>query len=89
VKTLERNVEYEWTSEGVHSFSKIEWGITEQANGLVGIMVNAPGGVLTGKQLGVISEIVGEDGVVKSSRRLTQVLLIPRERVAEALIKLK
>ena len=87
--TLERNEGYEWTSEGVRSFSKIEWGITEQANGVVGIIVNAPGGILTGKQLRVIYEIVGEDGVVKNSRRMTQVLLVPRERVGEALEKLK
>lgn len=86
---LERNDGYEWTTEGVRSASTIQWGITEQANGVVAILVNAPGGVLTGKQLRIISEIVGEDGVIKNSRRMAPVLLLPREKVGEALEKLK
>lgn len=86
---LERNDGYEWTPEGVRSASAIQWGITEQANGVVAILVNAPGGVLTGKQLRIISEIVGEDGLIKNSRRMAPVLLLPREKVGEALEKLK
>ena len=86
---LERNERYEWTTEGICSSSKIQWGITEQANGVVAILVNAPGGVLTGKQLRIISEIVGEEGIIKNSRRMAPVLLLPREKVGEALEKLK
>lgn len=86
---LERNDGYEWTTEGVRSASAIQWGITEQANGVVAILVNAPGGVLTGKQLRIISEIVGEEGLIKNSRRMAPVLLLPREKVEEALEKLK
>jgi precorrin-3B C17-methyltransferase len=86
---LEQNAGYEWTDEGVRSSSKIEWGITEQANGMVAIIVNAPGGILTGKQLRTISEIVGEEGIIKSSRRMTQVLLVSRENIEAALEKLK
>lgn len=86
---LERNLEYEWTTDGLRSGSKIIWGVAEQANGLVAILVNAPGGVLTGKQLRVISEVVGEEGLVKNSRRMAPVLLVPRENVKEALVKLK
>lgn len=89
MRTLERNDGYEWTGEGICSSSKIQWGITEQANGVVAVLVNAPGGVLTGKQLRVISEIVGEDGIIKNSRRMAPLLLLPREKVGEALEKLK
>jgi dissimilatory sulfite reductase (desulfoviridin) alpha/beta subunit len=89
MKSLERNEGYEWTSEGVCSATKIEWGITEQANGVVAILVNAPGGVLTGKQLRILSEIVGDEGIIKNSRRMAPVLLVPRENVGGALEKLK
>lgn len=86
---LQRDSSYKWTGEALECASGIHWAISEQANGLVAIIVNSPGGILTGKQLHVIAEIVGEDGVIKNTRRMTSLLLLPKERVAIALEQLQ
>jgi len=44
---------------------------------------------LTGKQVRVLADIVGEDGVIKNTRRMTSLLLIPKEKVASALEQLQ
>jgi len=85
---LHRDSSYQWTGEEVECSSGIHWAIAEQANGLVAIIVNSPGGILTGKQVGVIAEVVGEDGVIKNTRRMATLLLIPKEKVASALEQL-
>lgn len=86
---LKRDQSFNWTENGVECVSPITWGIAEQANGLFAILVNAPGGILTGKQMRVLAEIVGDDGVIKNSRRLAPLLILEKERVPEALEKLK
>ncbi len=86
---LQRDHSYQWTGEAVECSSGIHWAIAEQANGLVAIIVNSPGGILTGKQVRVIAEIVGEDGVIKNTRRMASLLLIPKERVSSALEQLQ
>jgi NAD(P)H-nitrite reductase len=86
---LQRDGNFQWTGEGLECESGIHWGITEQANGIVAIIVNSPGGILTGKQVRVLAEIVGEDGVIKNTRRMTSLLLVPKERVAAALEQLQ
>ena len=86
---LQRDENFQWTGESVECESGIHWGIAEQANGVVAILVNLPGGVLTGKQVRVIAEIVGDDGVIKNTRRMATLLLIPKEKVASALQQLQ
>lgn len=86
---MERNETFTWTEDGVECPSPITWGVAEQANGLFVILVNLPGGVLTGKQLQVLAEIVGEDGVLKNSRRMAPMLLLEKDKVPQALEKLK
>jgi dissimilatory sulfite reductase (desulfoviridin) alpha/beta subunit len=86
---LQRDDKYEWTGNTVECESGIHWAIKEQANGVVAIIVNSPGGVLTGKQVRVLAEIVGEDGVIKNTRRMTSLLLIPKEKVGSALEQLQ
>ncbi|MDA8223676.1 MAG: nitrite reductase [Desulfitobacterium hafniense] len=86
---LQRDSNYQWTGEAVECTSGIHWAIAEQANGTVAIIVNSPGGILTGKQVRVLAEIVGEDGVIKNTRRMTSLLLIPKEKVAAALEQLQ
>src|SRR5665648_964445 len=86
---LQRDDHYLWTGDEVECESGIHWAIAEQANGVVAIIVNSPGGVLTGKQVRVLAEIVGEDGVIKNTRRMTSLLLIPKEKVGSALEQLQ
>ncbi len=86
---LQRDDNYRWTGDAVDCESGIHWAIAEQANGVVAIIVNSPGGVLTGKQVRVLAEIVGEDGIIKNTRRMTSLLLIPKEKVADALEQLQ
>lgn len=86
---LQRDDNYQWTGEMVECESGIQWAIAEQANGIVAIIVNSPGGVLTGKQVRVLAEIVGEDGVIKNTRRMASLLLIPKEKVGTALEQLQ
>lgn len=86
---LQRDVNYQWTGDAVECESGIRWAIAEQANGTVAIIVNSPGGVLTGKQVRVLAEIVGEDGVIKNTRRMTSLLLISKEKVGAALEQLQ
>jgi len=86
---LQRDTNFNWTGEAVACESGIHWGIAEQANGIVAIIVNSPGGVLTGKQVRVISEIVGDDGVIKNTRRMATLLLVPKGKVADALEQLQ
>jgi len=86
---LQRDDRFFWTGESVECESGVHWGIAEQANGTVAIIVNSPGGVLTGKQVRVLAEIVGDDGVIKNTRRMTSLLLIPKEKVTAALAQLK
>ena len=86
---LQRDDKYRWTGDAVECESGIHWAIAEQANGIVAIIVNSPGGVLTGKQVRVLAEIVGEDGVIKNTRRMTSLLLIPKEKVGTALEQLQ
>src|SRR5665648_344044 len=85
---LQRDDHYLWTGDEVECESGIHWAIAEQANGVVAIIVNSPGGVLTGKQVRVLAEIVGEDGVIKNTRRMTSLLLIPKDKVGFALEQL-
>ncbi|TGE31971.1 nitrite reductase [Desulfosporosinus sp. Sb-LF] len=86
---LRRDDNFQWTGESVECESGIQWAVAEQANGIVAIIVNSPGGILTGKQVRVLAEIVGEDGVIKNTRRMTSLLLIPKEKVASALQQLQ
>jgi dissimilatory sulfite reductase (desulfoviridin) alpha/beta subunit len=86
---LQRDDRYQWTGDTVKCESGIHWGIAEQANGLVAIIVNSPGGVLTGRQVRVLAEIVGDDGVIKNTRRMTSLLLIPKDKVGTALEQLQ
>lgn len=86
---LKRDADYHWTGEAVECESGIHWAIAEQANGIVAIIVNSPGGILTGKQMRVLAEIVGEDGVMKNTRRMATLLLIPKEKVGNALEQLQ
>ena len=86
---LQRDPSYQWNGDRVECESGIHWGIAEQANGVVAIIVNSPGGVLTGKQVRVLGEIVGDDGVIKNTRRMTSLLLIPKEKVETALEQLQ
>lgn len=86
---LQRDDNYQWTGDMVDCESGIHWAILEQANGLMGIIVNFPGGILTGKQMGTLAEIVGEDGVIKNTRRMATLLLIPKARVSYALERLQ
>lgn len=86
---LQRDDNFQWTGEDLVCESGIHWAIVEQANGIVAIIVNSPGGVLTGKQVGVLAEVVGEDGVIKNTRRMASLLLIPKERVENALERLQ
>lgn len=85
---LQQDDKFQW-NEAVECASGIQWGIAEQANGIVAIIVNSPGGILTGKQVRVLAEIVGEDGVIKNTRRMTSLLLIPKEKVTVALEQLQ
>ncbi|WP_434509700.1 nitrite reductase [Desulfitobacterium sp. AusDCA] len=82
---LSQNNSFSWNGDAVACDSGIIWGIAEQVNGLMAILVNTPGGVLTGKQLKALAEIVGEDGVMKISRRMSPILLIPKEKVETAI----
>jgi len=86
---LHRDDNLQWTGDVVNCEGGIHWGIAEQANGIVAIIVNSPGGVLTGKQVRVLAEIVGEDGVIKTTRRMTSLLLVPKEKVGSALEQLQ
>ncbi|MDR3600560.1 MAG: nitrite reductase [Desulfosporosinus sp.] len=86
---LRRDDNFQWTGEEVECASGIHWAIAEQANGIVAIIVNSPGGILTGKQMRVLAEIVGEDGVIKNTRRMAPMLLIPKEKVGAALEQLQ
>ncbi|SDH76415.1 nitrite reductase [Desulfosporosinus hippei] len=86
---LQRDINYQWTGESVECSSEIHWAIEEQANGVFAIIVNSPGGILTGKQVRVLAEIVGDDGVIKNTRRMTSLLLIPKEKVDQALEKIQ
>jgi len=86
---LQQDKDFQWTGEEVECASGIHWGILEQANGIVAILVNSPGGVLTGKQLRVMAEIIGEEGVIKYTRRMASLLLIPKEKVGIALEQLQ
>jgi len=85
---LQRDDTFQWNG-AVECASGIHWAIAEQANGIVAIIVNSPGGILTGKQVRILAEIVGEDGVIKNTRRMTSLLLIPKEKVASALEQLQ
>ena len=85
---LQQDHSFQWTGDAVECSSGIHWAIAEQANGLVAIIVNSPGGILTGRQMSVLAEIVGEDGVIKNTRRMTSLLLISKEKVAAALEQL-
>lgn len=86
---LKRDINYQWTGEAVECESGIHWAIAEQASGGMAIIVNSPGGVLTGKQVRVLADIIGEDGVLKNTRRMTSLLLIPKEKVGTALEQLQ
>lgn len=86
---LQRDSNFRWNGEEAECSSGIQWGITEQANGLVAILLNSPGGILTGKQVRAVADIVGEDGVIKNTRRMATLLLIPKEKVAGALEQLQ
>ena len=86
---LQRDENFQWTGDTVECASGIHWGIAEQANGVVAILVNSPGGVLTGKQVRVLAEIVGEDGVIKNTRRMASLLLVPKDKVGSALEQLQ
>jgi len=86
---LQRDDKFQWTGEAIECASEIQWGIAEQANGIVAIIVNSPGGILTGKQVRVLAEIVGDDGVIKNTRRMTTLLLVPKEKVTFALEQLQ
>jgi len=86
---LPRDDKFKWTGDTVDCESGIHWAIAEQANGIVAIIVNSPGGVLTGKQVRVLAEIVGEDGIIKNTRRMASLLLIPKEKVGTALEQLQ
>lgn len=86
---LVQDSNFDWTGGEATCTSGIIWGIAEQTNGLMALLLNAPGGVLTGRQVKVIGEIVGDNGIVKNSRRMAPILLIPKERVALALVQLE
>ena len=86
---LRRDKSYQWTGESVECASGIDWAIAEQANGMIAIIVNSPGGILTGKQMRALADIVGEDGVIKNTRRMASLLLIPKEKVSTALEQLQ
>lgn len=86
---LQRDNNCQWTGDVVECESGIQWAIAEQANGVTALIVSSPGGVLTGKQVRVLAEIVGEDGAIKNTRRMTSLLLIPKEKVEAALEQLK
>lgn len=86
---LRRDNSYRWTGESVECASGIGWAIAEQANGMIAIIVNSPGGILTGKQVRALADIVGEDGVIKNTRRMASLLLIPKEKVTIALEQLQ
>ena len=68
--------------------SNIQWGISEQTNGMMGILLNIPGGVVTPFQMQMIAQAAGEDGIIKNTRRMSMVVLVPRERLDKALLKL-
>lgn len=42
---LQRDDNFRWTGEEVECESGIHWAIADQANGIVAIIVNSPGGV--------------------------------------------
>ncbi len=86
---LKKDERFTWSGGKVLCESSITWGIAEQSNGLMAILLNVPGGVLTGKQLRVISEVVGEDGIVKNSRRMAPILFVAKEKVGNGLALLK
>jgi len=87
--TLQKQCEFSWTGEKVEGPGVIDWGIAEQANGLMAILVNAPGGVLTGQQVRALAEAAGDTGLLKNTRRMSPTLLVPRDQVGEALTKLQ
>lgn len=86
---LQRNDKFQWNGDQIECESGIQWAVAEQANGLVAIIVNSPGGILTGKQVSVLANIVGDDGVIKNTRRMASLLLVPKEKVTLALEQLK
>lgn len=86
---LRRELNFTWTGHKLECESSIAWAIAEQSNGLMAIIVNVPGGVLKGYQLKALAEIAGEDGLVKNTRRMAPILIIPKEKVADALTKLE
>ncbi|MDR3543403.1 MAG: nitrite reductase [Desulfosporosinus sp.] len=86
---LQQDDNFHWNGDTVECESGIHWGIAEQANGVVAVLVNSPGGVLTGKQVRILAEIVGDDGVIKNTRRMASLLLIPQEKVGTALEQLQ
>jgi len=71
---LQRDATFTWNGEHIECDSGIDWGVAEQSNGLVALLINAPGGILTGKQYRILGEIVGEDGLIKNSRRMAPLL---------------
>lgn len=86
---LTQDSRFRWTGEEVSCSSGITWGIAEQTNGLMAVLLDVPGGVLSGRQVKAMGEIVGDEGIIKNSRRMAPMLLIPKERVASALIQLE
>lgn len=86
---LRRDPLFTWSENGLECSSPITWGVAEQANGLFALLVDAPGGLLTGKQMRILAEIVGDEGIIKNSRRMAPLLILEKDRVPEALEKLK
>ncbi len=60
----------------------ITWEITEQVNGMMGIILNLPGGVVTPPQIQIIADAAGTDGIIKNTRRMAMIVLVLMESKA-------
>jgi len=66
------------------------WGVMEQADDNWAIFINTPGGVLTPRELKVIAQIMENGGIkVKLTGRQAPVLMLPEDKVDDALRKLE
>ncbi len=91
MNTLIKTNTWSWDGEQVVFDGEKDalWGVVEQANGAWAILVSTPGGVLTAGQFAVLAAIMADGGAaVKFTRRQLPILLVPKEKVTEALEKL-
>ncbi len=79
----------QFDSDGNLITKSVVWGTAEQVDGSWALLLNCPGGWLTAHQMQVIAEIVADDGIgIKFTGRQAPVLILPKEKVADALAKL-